>query len=82
MTTNNQLSPGQVDQLVKALVTSNSVCAPMHSYEALRGGPKFSDEQQQKLVDTIAKDTLWASRALRDIDWLRSEQKFQLKVVS
>ena len=74
---NNKLTPEQVDQLVEAIKRCALSC-----WTALRSGPRFSPEQQQKLVDGAAKDTVFAAAVLTDVPWLTEPQRAQLKLVS
>lgn len=74
---NNQLTVAQVAQLVRAVAKS-----PVAAYHALKGEQRFTDEQQQKLVDGVARDALCAMWTLRDVPWLTSEQKGTLRRVS
>lgn len=75
--TENKLTPGQVDQLVTSAAKDwGSALA------ALECGPKFNDEQQQKLVDAIAQNANWSAFALRDITWLNEPQRKQLELAS
>ena len=73
----NRLTPEQVDQLVEA--ASQEACA---SWTALRTGPRFSPEQQQKLVDGVSKSAVFAASTLIDVSWLTDSQKSRLKLVS
>jgi len=74
--TNNKLTDGQIQQLVDA------VKEPVDAYHALKDGPKFSDKQQQQLVDRIAKSSQVASWALKEISWLTADQRGKLTVVA
>ena len=73
----NKLTLEQVDQLVE--VAAQNACA---SWTALRFGPRFSPEQQQKLVDGASKSAIFAVSVLTDVPWLTEPQKSQLKLVS
>lgn len=76
MATQNQLTPEQVQQLLDAIKN------PANAYHALKDGPRYSEEQQQQLVDCIARDSLVASWALQNISWLVTAQKSQLRAVA
>lgn len=71
----NQLTPEQVDQLVGAVAQ-----CPLSSWTALRWGPKFNQEQQQKLVDGACKSPVHAASTLKDVPWLTEPQRVQLRV--
>jgi len=67
---NNKLTPEQVDQLVEAAAKE-----PLSSWTALRTGPRFSAEQQQKLVCGAARSAIFAAAVLVDVLWLTESQK-------
>lgn len=73
---NNQLTPEQVQQLV------NAIKDPVQAYYALKDGPQYSEDQQQQLVDCIAKGNATMTWALVSISWLTADQKGQLKIVA
>lgn len=76
MVTQNQFTPEQVQQLLDAIKN------PVNAYYAFKDGPRYSEEQQQQLVNCIAKDSQVASWALQNISWLAATQKAQLRVVA
>lgn len=74
----SKLTPDQVEQLVEAASTSAHA-----SWSALRGDRGvFTPEQQQKLVDGAAKEPTYAASVLKDIPWLKEEQKQKLTLVA
>ena len=67
---NNKLTSEQVDQLVEAAAKE-----PLSSWTALSTGPRFSAEQQQRLVCGAARSAVFAAAVLTDVPWLTETQK-------
>lgn len=74
--TENKLTTEQIQKLINRVTKE-----PLFAYHALKDGPRYTDEQQEELVKSIAKDSQIASWALINIQWLTSAQKGQLKMV-
>jgi len=81
MSRENALTAEQVDQLVKGIEKSGDVGSGS-AYNALKDGPKFTADQQQRLVNTIALSSVVASWALVNIPWLPASQRAYLKAVA